>query len=111
MFRILEKITNILTFFFFYVSKVIQANFELAYHILSPRLNMKPGIMKIPVQLEHNQAILLLINLISMTPGTLTMDLSEDKQYLYVHFLFLFNEEKELKEIKDLEMRISKLFK
>jgi len=111
MFRIFEKITEILKFFFFYISKVIQANFELAYHILSPRLNMKPGIMKISVQLTNSQAILLLVNLISMTPGTLTMDLSEDKKYIYVHFLFLSNEEKRIKEIKNLEMRIYKLFK
>lgn len=109
--RIINKIINILTFFFFYVSKVIQANFELAYHILSPKLNMKPGILKIPVHLTNHQAILLLINLISMTPGTLTMDLAEDKRYIYVHFLFLFNEEKKVTEIKNLEMKISKLFK
>lgn len=36
MFRIIEKITNILAFFLFYVFKVIQANVELAFHILSP---------------------------------------------------------------------------
>ena len=111
MFRIIEKITDIFKFFFFYISKVIQSNFELAYHILSPRLNMKPGIMKISIHLTHNQAILLLINSISMTPGTLTVDLSEDKKYIYVHFLFLSDEAKRIKEIKNLEMRISKLFK
>ncbi len=111
MFRITEKITDIFKFFFFYISKVIQSNFELAYHIISPRLNMKPGILKIPVHLTHSQAILLLVNSISMTPGTLTVDLSEDKQHIYVHFLFLFDEEKSIKEIKDLEMRIYKLFK
>ena len=111
MFRIIEKIKDILTFLVFYVSKVIQANFELAYYLLSPRLNMKPGILKIPVHLKHNQAILLLINLISMTPGTLTMDLSEDKRHIYVHFLFLSNEEKKVKEIENLESRIFKLFK
>lgn len=72
---------------------------------------MKPGIMKIPIHLTHNQAILLLINLITMTPGTLTIDLTEDKKYIYVHFLFLFNEEKKLEEIKNLEMKIYKLFK
>jgi multicomponent Na+:H+ antiporter subunit E len=72
---------------------------------------MKPGIMKISVQLTNSQAILLLVNLISMTPGTLTLDLSEDKKYIYVHFLFLSNEEKRKKEIKNLEMRIYKLFK
>ena len=111
MFWIIEKINDILKFFFFYISKVIQSNFELAYHIISPRLKMKPGIVKIPVNLKNNQAILLLVNAITMTPGTLTLDLSEDKKNIYVHFLFLSNEEKRIEEIKKLEMRISKLFK
>jgi multicomponent Na+:H+ antiporter subunit E len=106
-----QKITDILKFFLFYISKVIQSNFELAYHIVSPRLKMKPGIIKIPVNLTNNQAILLLVNSISMTPGTLTLDLSEDNKNIYVHFLFLTNEKKRIEEIKKLEMRISKLFK
>ncbi len=110
MIRIIIKIARIIEFVFFYIAKVLQANVELAWHIIAPRLKMTPGIIKIPVHLSHNQAILLLVNLISMTPGTLSMDLTEDKQYIYVHCLFLADQEKTIREIKHLESKISKLF-
>ena len=110
MVYIIKKIFNALSFLVFYILKVFQANFELAFHILSPRLKMQPGIVKIPVTLTHPQAILLLANMITMTPGSLTMDLSEDKRYIYVHFLFLLDEEKKLREIKNLENKIDNLF-
>ena len=110
MVYIIKKIYNALSFLVFYISKVFQANFELAFHILSPRLKMRPGILKIPVALTNSQAILLLVNMITMTPGTLTMDLSEDKQFIYVHFLFLLDEDKKIREIKNLEKRIDNLF-
>jgi len=106
----IKKIYNALSFLVFYISKVFQANFELAFHILSPRLKMRPGILKIPVALTNSQAILLLVNMITMTPGTLTMDVSEDKRYIYVHFLFLLDEEKKTREIKNLEKKIENLF-
>ena len=106
----IKKIYKALGFLLFYLFKVFQANFELAFYILSPRLKMKPGIMKIPVNLTHPQAILLLVNMITMTPGTLTMDVSEDKQFIFVHFLFLVDEEKKVREIKNIEKRIANLF-
>ena len=110
MVYLMKRIYKALEFFLFYLAKVFQANIELAFHILSPRLKMKPGIMKIPVNLTHPQAILLLVNMITMTPGSLTMDLSEDKRFIYVHFLFLLDEEKKFREIKNLEKRIANLF-
>lgn len=109
--RVVKKIWQILDFFFFYVLKIIQANFQLSYQIITPGLKMKPGILKIPVNLSHDQAILLLINLISMTPGTFTMDLSPDKKHILVHALILSDENKIRNEIKILETKISNLFK
>lgn len=106
----MKKILLIFDFAFFYVLKIIQANFQLSYQILTPGLKMNPGILKIPVHLSHQQAILLFINLISMTPGTFTMDLSADKKYIFVHALILSNEEKIRREIGKLENKILELF-
>jgi len=107
---IMKKIYNALGFLLFYIYKVFQANIELAFQIIRPRLKMKPGIMKIPVNLTNSQAILLLVNMITMTPGTLTIDLSQDKQFIFVHFLFLVDEDKKVQEIKNIERRIADLF-
>jgi len=109
--KIIWKIYKILEFLVFYFSKVIQANFHLAWRILQPKMNMKPGIIKIPVNLKKKHAILLLVNLISMTPGSFTLDLTDDRKFIYVHFLFISSEEKVLNDIKQLENRVSTLFK
>ncbi len=109
--KIIWKIYKILEFFVFYFSKVIHANILLAWRILQPGMNMRPGIMKIQVNLENSHAILLLVNLISMTPGSFTLDLTEDRKFIYVHFLSISSEEKALNDIKQLENRVSTLFK
>lgn len=106
-----SKIFQILAFIGFYMVEVVRANFILAWHILSPQLRMKPGIIKIPVNLTQGNAILLLVNLISMTPGTLTIDLSDDKKYIYVHTLFLSPGESTIEGIKKLEKKIGNLYK
>jgi multicomponent Na+:H+ antiporter subunit E len=89
---------------------VVQANFQLAYYILSPKMKMTPGIIKIPMKVKHTQAILLLVNSISMTPGSFTLDVTDDKKFIFVHFLFLTNEEAAIEEIKKMENKIWKLF-
>jgi len=109
--KIIWKLYKILVFFIFYFSKVIQANFHLAWRILQPKMKMRPGIMKIPIKLEKSHAILLLVNLISMTPGSFTLDLTDDRKFIYVHFLLFSSEEEMFNEIKELENRVSTLFK
>ncbi len=108
--KLLLKIVYSIEFLFFYILKVLQANVELAWHIMRPKLHMAPGIIRVPVGLKHDQALLLLMNMISMTPGTLTIDLEEDKKHIYVHSLFLSDHAKSMQQVKQLEKRIAKLF-
>ena len=106
-----QKTWRIGAFILFYLAEVIRANFDLAWHILSPRSKSTPGIIKRAIGLTHDNAILLLVNLISMTPGTLTIDLSDDKKYIYVHTLFVEPEHQAIKDIRKLEQKIEQLFK
>ncbi|MBB4007256.1 Na+/H+ antiporter subunit E [Allorhizobium taibaishanense] len=55
--------------------------------VLSPGLDIKPGILAFPLTLEREAQITLLANLITLTPGTLSVDVSDDRKYLYVHAL------------------------
>ena len=111
MMKKMIKIYRIIEFTGFYLLNLIQANIQLAWQIMQPRLHVQPGIITIPLSIVDNRGILLLINLISMTPGTISLDLTDDKQSLYVHFLFYTNEKKMIKDIMQLEQRVIKLFK
>ena len=64
----------------------ILANFDVAYRILSPEMPIHPGIVKVKTSLKSRAGLTALANSIALTPGTLTVDLTEDG-YLYVHWI------------------------
>jgi multicomponent Na+:H+ antiporter subunit E len=84
---------------FFY--HMIIANFDVAYRVLNPGLPINPGIVKVKTNLKTDMGKALLANSITLTPGTLTVDI--DKEYLYIHWINVLtvDEEKASKEIVD----------
>jgi multicomponent Na+:H+ antiporter subunit E len=69
--------------FFYYV---LLANLDVVYRALHPKMPIKPGIVKIKTNLKSDSGITALANSITLTPGTLTVDLTDDG-YLYVHWI------------------------
>ena len=69
--------------FFYYV---ILANFDVVYRALHPKMPINPGIVKIKTKLKTESGITALANSITLTPGTLTVDLTDDG-FLYVHWI------------------------
>ena len=66
---------------------LVRANIAVVRVVLSPRLRLAPGILRLPVELESDLAITALANMITLTPGTLTVAVSDDRSCLYVHSL------------------------
>lgn len=62
---------------------VVQANFDVAYRVLHPALPIRPGIVRARTKLRSPSARVLLANSITLTPGTLSVDLVDD--VLYIH--------------------------
>jgi len=69
--------------FFYYV---IKANLDVVYRALHPQMPIKPGIVKIKTILKTDSGITALANSITLTPGTLTVDLTDDG-FLYIHWI------------------------
>ena len=69
--------------FFYYV---IKANLDVVYRALHPKMPIKPGIVKIRTTLKTDSGITALANSITLTPGTLTVDLTDDG-FLYIHWI------------------------
>ena len=65
---------------------VIKANFDVVYRALHPAMPINPGIVKIKTSLKSDSGITALANSITLTPGTLTVDLTDDG-YLYIHWI------------------------
>jgi len=66
-----------------------KANWDMAKRALAPRLNINPGILKVPSDLKSEYALATLANSITLTPGTITMDIveQEGKNFFYIHWI------------------------
>jgi multicomponent K+:H+ antiporter subunit E len=79
---------------------IIIANIAVAKLILGSNKNLKPDFFTLPLDITHPLGISVLASTISLTPGTVSCDLSEDKSYLIVHALHLENKQEEIEQIK-----------
>jgi multicomponent Na+:H+ antiporter subunit E len=77
-----------------FIWECIKANFDVAYRVLHPAMPIKPGIVKVKLNLKTNMAKTILANSITMTPGTITVDLIDDT--LYVHWIYVSSTDPEV---------------
>ncbi|MFD0931443.1 Na+/H+ antiporter subunit E [Psychroflexus salinarum] len=96
-FKIVPKIITFVLFFFW---ELIKANIQVAYEVITPNLNMKPGIVALPLDAKTDLEITLLANLITLTPGTLALDVSTDRSVLYVHAMYVIDKKDFIEDIK-----------
>lgn len=68
-----------------FVKELVLSSLAVARHIVAPRLRMKPGIFSYTTELKAEWEVALLACLICLTPGTLTLDVSDDNRTLYIH--------------------------
>jgi multicomponent Na+:H+ antiporter subunit E len=69
-----------------FVYFLVTANLDVVYRALHPRMPIKPGIVKIKTNLKTDSAITALANSITLTPGTMTVDVTDDG-FLYIHWI------------------------
>jgi len=69
----------------FFFRELVKSNFKLAAIVISPRLPINPGIVKVRTRLKSRMGRLMLANSITLTPGTLTVEL--EGEWLYVHWV------------------------
>lgn len=103
------KVPQVARFALFYVWQMILANARVAYDVATVTHHMRPGVITVPLDARTDAEITLLANLITLTPGTLSLDLSADRRVLYVHAMYIDNDnvEEARRQIKDgLERRV-----
>lgn len=72
----------------FFVYELFASSVQVVYDIITPQDMSTPRIIAMPLDAETDAEILLVTNLISLTPGTLSLDVSDDRKTLYVHAMF-----------------------
>jgi multicomponent Na+:H+ antiporter subunit E len=95
----------------FFIWELVLANVRVAWDVLRWNLTIRPAVLAIPLEVTSDREILVLSMLINITPGSVTLDLSEDRRTLYVHVMHMTSAEASRREIKDgFERRVKRLF-
>ncbi|PQD95166.1 Na+/H+ antiporter subunit E [Pradoshia eiseniae] len=83
----LRKVVSVVKLLLIFIRELLIANLDVFKAILRPKLELKPGIFSYETTLKKDWQITLLANMITLTPGTLVMEISPDNQTLYIHAL------------------------
>jgi len=106
------KLLRFLAFLPFYLKEVVLSNLRVAYDVLTPTHHMKPAIIALPISDLSDRQLMFLANLITMTPGTLSIDIADDRHTLFIHTMYLDSDPETYKaNLKaDYEKRIRNAF-
>lgn len=85
----------------YFLAELVVANVNVAAAVLGPVRRLRPAIVAVPLDAESDGQILLLANLITLTPGTLSLDVSTDRRTLYVHVLHTDDPEAVRRTVKE----------
>lgn len=105
--RYFRKVPRLLRFLAFYLKELVVANARVAHDVLTPRHRSRPAILALPLEASTDTEIMILANLITLTPGSLALDVSDDRRTLFVHAMFVKDAEAYRRSIKEgLERRL-----
>lgn len=97
----MTRLLRLIEFLVFYLWEVLVSNVRVAYDVLTPRHLMRPQIITLGVKGLTDRQVLVLANLITMTPGTLSLDLSADRERLTIHGMYVKDEAEAQRELED----------
>lgn len=91
--------------------ELLKANALVTFEVLTPRHYMRPGIIGVPIRSTRDIEITWLANVISLIPGTLSLEVSDDRATLYVHALHISTPDDLRAYVHRLENRILRLLR
>ncbi|WP_172122733.1 MULTISPECIES: Na+/H+ antiporter subunit E [unclassified Devosia] len=111
--RALKRLRRIVSLAVLFVYELNLSAIRVAILVLTPDLKsaLRPAVVAVPLKVKSDAEITLLANLITLTPGTLSIDLSPDRSHLYVHALSVSDPQAVIDDIASgFEARIRKVF-
>ena len=88
-FLFMVKLRRVTSFAGFFLWELVKANLRVAHDVLTPRHHMRPGVIDVPLDKLTDMEILLLTTIITLTPGTLSLDVSSSRSTLYIHAMYI----------------------
>ena len=85
----------------YFLYELTVSSLQVAWDVITPAQGSRPGIVAVPLDLDEPTQITVLANLISLTPGSLSLDVSPDRTTLYVHEMFVDDPDATRRRIKE----------
>lgn len=85
---------------FIFIIELVKANVDVVRIVMAPKIDIHPGFYAYPNDLEEEWEVALLSTLITLTPGTVVVAISEDYSIIYIHGLDMDNADEEIANIK-----------
>jgi multicomponent Na+:H+ antiporter subunit E len=106
------KVRQVAGFALFYLWELVLANLRLAHDVVTPRLFIRPAVLAVPLDARTDEEITVFASLLAMTPGTLVIDVADDRSAVYVYVLYVDDPEAARREIKEgFERRVLELLR
>ena len=95
-----RRIHQAIAFAFFYVWQLVMANLRVAADVMTPGAHARPGVLAIPLEAKSDAEITMLANLITLTPGSVSLDVSSDRRFLYLHAMYIDDVDQYREDVK-----------
>ena len=103
---------RILSLAVLFIYELLLSGWRVARLVMSRKMDLQPGIFAYPLKVDRDFEITLLANLITLTPGTLSVDVSADRRVLFVHAIDCSDADKAVRDIRDgFERKILEAFR
>ena len=96
-----DRVWRVLSLAILFVYELVVSSLRVVWDVVTPTHLSRPGIVALPLDARTDAEILTVASLISLTPGTLSLDVSPDRRTLYVHAMFVEDPEDVRRELKE----------
>ncbi len=96
-----KKVRQTVAFALVFFKELAVSTYRVVYDILTPTHYMRPGVIAFPMEAKTDAEITMLANIITLTPGTLSLDVSEDRKILYIHAMYVDDPDELRREIRE----------
>ena len=94
------KLPLLIEFGLFYTKEVIMSNLRVAHDVITPNYNMNPAFIELDLKGMSDRQILFAANLITMTPGTLSLDICQETRSMKVHSMYVDDPDEAVRELE-----------
>lgn len=105
----LGRLFNLIRFTGYFLYILVKANLDVAWEIVTPNLGMKPRMIRYDVRGLSELQVTVLANAITLTPGTLSSDVDDAGEFLYIHAMYAEKREDAVADLDELRDKLLKL--